>query len=90
MTDKRLFKLTRELHIGSRMGKWYYGEGRNSFGYSKVFQKIEVPHRRLHEIGKLAYDASRNGDREAVKRFISECVGVTDETLNLLEELEGI
>lgn len=75
---------------GSRMGKWYYEEGKSSFGDSKVFQKIEVPHRRLHEIGKLAYDASRNGDREAVKGFINKCVGVTNEILNLLEELEGI
>ncbi len=47
---------------GSRMGKWYYGEGKEFFGNMKAFQEIEVRHKRLHEIGQIAYEASNKGE----------------------------
>lgn len=74
---------------GSRMGKWYYGDGKEFFGNMKAFQKIEAHHRRLHELGQIAYDASSKGDRERVKMLVGECVKIVDDVLNLLKELEG-
>ncbi|MFN3479056.1 MAG: methyl-accepting chemotaxis protein, partial [Thermodesulfovibrionales bacterium] len=74
---------------GSRMGKWYYGEGKEFFGNSAVFQKIEMSHKRLHELGRLAFEASEGGEREKVKILINDSVRIVDEILGLLSELEG-
>lgn len=76
-------------HDGSRMGKWYYGDGREFFGNINAFQKIEAPHRRLHDLGQNAFEASQRGDIEKVRTLISESVTVVDEILKLMGELEN-
>ncbi|MFN3396223.1 MAG: methyl-accepting chemotaxis protein [Thermodesulfovibrionales bacterium] len=73
----------------SRMGKWYYGEGMEYFGNINAFKKIEAPHKRLHEIGRLAYEASQKGDREKVKMMIDDSVRLVEEIFDSLKELEG-
>jgi len=73
----------------SRMGRWYYGEGREFFGTLEPFRRVETPHKRLHEIGRGAYDASQRGDMDKVKAFINEASMVVDEILGLLTEVES-
>lgn len=84
-----LFEPREFRHDGSRMGKWYYGDGREFFGSINAFQKIEVPHKRLHDLGQNAFEASQRGEREKVKKLIGESVMIVDEILKLLEELEN-
>jgi methyl-accepting chemotaxis protein len=73
----------------SRMGKWYYGEGREFFGSLGAFREIGSPHRRLHELGLNAYEAARRGDRESVKKHVSEMVKLVDEIISILTRLEA-
>lgn len=73
----------------SRMGKWYYGEGREFFGNLGAFIEIESPHKRLHELGLNAYEAARRGDRELTKTCIAESVKLVDEIISILARLEA-
>lgn len=72
----------------SRMGKWYYGEGKEFFGGLSAFRELETPHKRLHEIGQLAYDVAKRGERESVKHHMTESVRLVDEIISLLTKLE--
>lgn len=73
----------------SRMGEWYYGEGREFFGHIGAFRELESPHKRLHELGQRAYEAAKKGDRESVKTYITESVKLVDEIISILTRLEA-
>jgi methyl-accepting chemotaxis protein len=78
-----------ELHADkSRMGKWYYGEGREFFGSLEAFRQAESPHKRLHELGLNAYESANRGDRESVKTCIAESMRLVDEIISILTKLE--
>ncbi len=78
-----------ELHgENSRMGRWYCGEGKRLFGGTRAFHELEAPHRRLHELGLLAYEAARKGDGKAVKEHISQASGTVDEIMSILNRFD--
>ncbi len=79
-----------ELHADkSRMGAWYYGEGRELFGNRSLFRDLESPHSRLHELGLKAYEAAKKGDRESIKLRVTESVRLVDEIISILTKLEA-
>ena len=73
----------------SRMGRWYWGEGKQAFGDLPAFRELEAPHRQLHELGTEAYEASRGGDHERATRCLAEAVGLIDRIVALLDRLES-
>ncbi|MBZ0156360.1 MAG: hypothetical protein K8I29_09155 [Alphaproteobacteria bacterium] len=78
-----------ELHADkSRMGRWLYGEGRELFGALSSFRLLEGNHKKLHEQGLLAYEASRRGDRDAVRVSITSALSLVEEIVSVLDGLE--
>lgn len=78
-----------ELHGDrSRMGKWYYGEGREVFSGTAGFRDLETPHQRLHSLGYSAYESAKKGDRDSVRKYISEAGGVINEIMSILNRFE--
>ncbi len=73
----------------SRMGRWYYGDGRELFGSLGSFKELEDPHKRLHELGFKAYESAKGGNKESVKQYIMEIVKIVDEIILILEKLES-
>jgi methyl-accepting chemotaxis protein len=73
----------------SRMGRWYYGEGKELFGNRSSFKELELPHRRLHELGHKAYEAAKKNDKGAVKYHVTESVKLVDEIISILAKLEA-
>jgi methyl-accepting chemotaxis protein len=72
----------------SRMGKWYYGEGRELFGNLDAYRDIENPHKRLHDLGLKAYEASKNNNNDLVKQYIAEATKTIDEIISMLSRFE--
>jgi methyl-accepting chemotaxis protein len=71
----------------SRMGRWYYGDGRVAYsGYSQ-FKDIEARHVQFHENGKAMIQAGWQKDREAVKRYMGENLRLLEEIFGLLDKL---
>jgi methyl-accepting chemotaxis protein len=79
-----------ELHADrSRMGKWYYGEGKEFFGSLDAFRDTEPLHKKLHEFGLKAYEAARRGDKESIKAYIADSIKLVDEIISILNRLES-
>ncbi len=63
-----------------QLGKWYYGEGKEIIkGYSsevqELYNMLEEPHNRVHQIGLAAVDFYEKGDEEAA---FSESMKLTE------------
>jgi methyl-accepting chemotaxis protein len=74
-------------HKMCRLGKWYYGEGIRMCGNLNSFKELEMPHMRIHSIGKEAVMAYDSGDSEKANALYSE---MSDVSRNILEHLDGI
>jgi len=73
----------------SRMGLWYYRDGKEMFGNLGAFKELDTPHRRLHDLGLKAYEAAKNGDKETVKQYVTEASGLVDTIISILDRLES-
>ena len=76
-------------HSKCKLGRWIYGYGQEFKGRS-AFDKLEEPHRRLHEVGRMLIDAA---ERDAPHNEIADLLRMlTKESsilLELLQELEN-
>ena len=74
-------------HTQCRLGQWYYSKGKELFSGSTSFQQMEVPHARVHEIGKEIATLSRNGQADAACQKIEEMAGYSDQLFILIDKL---
>ena len=67
----------------SRLGQWYYGIGQE-LSSRENFQSIEEPHRRMHEIGRLLFEANVEHSNDLIIAF-NESFERVNKHLHLLE-----
>ncbi|MTI57449.1 MAG: chemotaxis protein [Geosporobacter ferrireducens] len=70
-----------------RLGKWYYGEGRDIFKDNAIFKKIEQPHVRLHEWAKESVVAVASNDMAKAEAAFKEMDSYSDQVIEALDEL---
>lgn len=76
-------------HHGCRLGLWYYGAGQEFKG-RRSFDKLEEPHRILHDIGKELLSSAKDGaSRENVTAVLRKLTKQSSIVLELLQELEN-
>ena len=73
-------------HHNCKLGKWYYGEGKEAIkNYSpeaiELFNKLEEPHERVHQIGLAALSHFEKGDEEAAYQ---ESMKLTEAARNII------
>jgi methyl-accepting chemotaxis protein len=73
-----------------RLGRWYYGRGRERYGNSSVFRQLEAPHQRLHQTAAEAVRAWNRGDRERARELVEEVRRISAEIVSLLETLRTV
>ncbi|MEN4054025.1 CZB domain-containing protein [Sulfurimonas sp. NWX79] len=63
-------------HLTCRFGKWYLNEGREQFGKTKVYQRIDTAHKTVHDaaIGNMRFVADKTAlapenTEEIIKNF---------------------
>ncbi|MCX8070690.1 MAG: CZB domain-containing protein, partial [Thermodesulfovibrionales bacterium] len=71
----------------SRMGKWYYGAGKEKYSNLEVYRSLESRHVRFHEIGRQLVEAGKSGDREKARLFMNEISAVMKEIFESLDKL---
>ena len=80
-------------HTQCAFGQWYYGEGKARFrAFADLYQKIEAPHARFHEViaDALKYvvdDQTIIEHRDEILSYFSEAEHASDELFALLDEL---
>jgi len=73
-----------------RLGRWYYGRGRERYGTSSVFRQLEAPHQRLHQTAAEAVRAWNRGDRERARELVEEVRRISGEIVSLLDTLRTL
>lgn len=70
-----------------RLGRWYYGRGRERYGGSATFRALEVPHQRLHQTAAEAVRAWNSGQRDQARQLVEEVRRISQEIVQLLDSL---
>ncbi len=74
-------------HHQCRLGKWYYGRGRDHYGRLEEFQAMEDMHREIHRIGPRILELLAAGDRDAAQ---AECVTLLGLKTKILERMQSL
>lgn len=75
-------------HHACRLGKWYYSDLPASITNKDVFQRLEAPHRRVHECAKEAVECYNRGDIAGAERAAANLEEASEEVVQLLTQLE--
>ncbi|WP_456297732.1 CZB domain-containing protein [Enterovibrio coralii] len=78
-------------HTECRLGKWYFeGDGATHFKKNPSFSAIDVPHKQVHESGRMALEAGLRGDLRSLVDHLNAMeegsLRVTDALENLIAE----
>lgn len=68
----------------TRLGDWYYGQGREIVGDHPAFKAIEKPFTRVHEVAKLAVRAYYSNEQQKAEKYLKE---VEDNSNEVIENL---
>ncbi len=72
-----------------KLGRWYYNEGQEFRG-TPLFDQLEGPHNRLHQLGRELLMAAENGEsHNALVQRLRELTRQSAVVLELLQELES-
>jgi methyl-accepting chemotaxis protein len=74
-------------HTQCRLGKWYYSIGKARYGHMPLFQQMESPHARVHEIGKEIAASMLNDDIHQARQKIDELEQTSIHLLGLIDQL---
>jgi methyl-accepting chemotaxis protein len=71
-----------------RLGRWYYGAGKELFKDNDIFKKIEKPHKLLHEWAKGSVLAVASKNMSKAEEAFREMDLYSNEVIELLDELK--
>lgn len=75
-------------HLHCRLGKWVSANGKDNFGDTKAFRKIETPHKMVHElINKSIQDFSNSENKNQILDNFKEAEKYTIELFNIFDEM---
>ncbi len=79
-------------HYGCRLGKWYYGEGKERFGDTQSFMKAEAPHAVVHQNVIESMQCLEGGDRcvenrDIILKDFTAMENASSELFGLLENM---
>ncbi|HWI46978.1 MAG TPA: methyl-accepting chemotaxis protein, partial [Rummeliibacillus sp.] len=77
-------------HRESRLGEWYYGQGKELLGNEPIFKELEQPHARVHEVARKAVQAYNDGNYELAEEYLVEvekCSKIVIDKLTKLREI---
>lgn len=74
-------------HSSCRLGKWMLHEGRDRFGNLSAFQRLERPHKEVHELGVKALDAMRSDDKQKASEYLVKMESASEEVMQCLTDI---
>ncbi len=77
-----------QSHTNCRLGKWYYGSGKEKYGHLKIYSELEEPHRRAHELGQKMLKLRAEGRQDEAISYIPEMLAIRTEVLDKLNQLQ--
>ncbi|MCP5181579.1 MAG: CZB domain-containing protein [Pseudomonadales bacterium] len=87
MSDKRADEFAD--HRQCRLGRWYLeGDGRQRYSRVPAYARLDDPHRRVHENGIAAIQASREGRQDDALAALRAMEFASNQVLTVLTDLE--
>jgi len=77
-------------HTTCRFGKWYSGDGKESFSCTSSFSKIDTPHKAVHDSVKNIPGYIRNGSVENAEKIIVDFTSAEQNSKELFELLNSM
>lgn len=77
-------------HLTCRMGKWFYGEGKDNYGHLEEIQEFEVKHIKLHKLASEIYDLKKAKDVKMAEEFFLDLFATSEQIVALLTAAEDV
>jgi len=78
-------------HTQCRLGKWHAGSGQEMFGKTKMYSKIELPHKAVHKavLGNMKYVENKNvmSNRDIILQNFTEMEDASSELFGVLDAM---
>lgn len=78
-------------HMNCRLGKWYATTGREHFGQTDAYRKLEIPHKKVHEGVNAALECVRTGtclqDISVVLNHFDDAETASKEVFSLINQM---
>lgn len=76
------------VHTECRLGKWYFsGEGKDCFSKLDGYREMDAPHKAVHENGRAAMEAMRNGNENQALALLAQTESASMEVLRSLDRI---
>lgn len=75
-------------HHACRLGKWYYSDLPSFITNKESFQRMETPHKQVHEYAKAAVECYGKNDIAGAERAAKKLEEASQEVVQLLTKLE--
>ncbi len=74
-------------HEHCRLGRWYYGEGKQTYGHLPVFTQLEPVHEQVHTLGRRAVERYANGDKKGAIADVEAIAPLSEQVVAMLDQL---
>ena len=78
-----------ENHAICRLGKWYFGEGKESYGRMPEFDTLGICHEKFHKLCAATIRAYHDNRMQEVERNLPEIDRLSDEVLSCLDKIKS-
>ncbi len=75
-------------HTNCLLGRWYYGKGVRNYGSYEAFQRLEHPHKQIHQLAKEAVIAFKENRKERALELIEQVDNVSSTIIVCLDQLQ--
>jgi methyl-accepting chemotaxis protein len=75
-------------HHDCEFGRWYFTEGRDKYGQSNTFQRIDARHEKAHMVARQVAQLFNDDQKEDAKTLFLEFKDITGKLFELLDEFE--
>ncbi|BDX05052.1 methyl-accepting chemotaxis protein [Planctobacterium marinum] len=73
--------------VSCRLGSWMEGTGRDTYGKVPAFQRLERPHRALHENGVKALEYLKKDDKQGASAHMQKMEAASQEIMQCLDDI---
>lgn len=70
-----------------RLGRWMSGTGREQYGKVQAFQRLDRPHRELHENGVKALEYLKRDDKQGASAHMQKMEAASQEIMQCLDDI---
>ena len=79
----------KDHHI-CRLGKWYFGKGKEAFGNLDSYRRLDGFHAQFHQCCAESIRMYKSGDGDGAKRMSREIESLSAQVLGLLDEMKQV